>query len=115
MLMTRNRMSELEWNQIRMVPVLHNRVEFAMEVRKAFEAFRPRQIAVEYPDTLKEKILAAVQRLPLLSVVYYEEADGVYTYVPVEATDGQVEAIRLGLSAGLPVHFVDRGHGRLSS
>lgn len=106
--MTRNRMSELEWNQIRMVPILHNRVEFALEVRKAFEAFRPQQVAVEYPDTLKEKTLAAVQRLPLLSVVYYEEADGVFTYLPVEATDGQVESIRLGLSAGLPVHFVDR-------
>jgi len=101
-------MSELEWNQIRMVPILHNRVEFALEVRKAFEAFRPQQVAVEYPDTLKEKTLAAVQRLPLLSVVYYEEADGVFTYLPVEATDGQVESIRLGLSAGLPVHFVDR-------
>jgi hypothetical protein len=106
--MIRTRMSELEWNQIRMVPVLHNRVEFALEVRRAFEAFRPRHVAVEYPDTLKEKTLAAVQRLPLLSVVYYEEVDGVFTYLPLEPTDGQVEAIRLGLSAGLPIHFVDR-------
>ena len=106
--MIRTRVSELEWNQIRMVPILHNRVEFALEVRRAFEAFRPQQIAVEYPDTLKEKTLAAVQRLPLLSVVYYEEVDGIFTYLPVEPTDGQVEAIRLGLSAGLPVHFVDR-------
>jgi len=101
-------MSELEWNRIRLVPVLHNRVEFALEVRRAFEAFGPRHVAVEYPDTLKEKTLAAVGRLPLLSVVYYEEADGVFTYLPLEPTDAQVEAIRLGISAGLPVHFVDR-------
>jgi hypothetical protein len=106
--MTRTRMRELEWNQIRMVPVLHNRVEFALEVRKAFEAFRPHHVAVEYPDTLKDKVLAGVQRLPLLSVVYYEEADGVFIYLPLEPTDGQVEAIRLGLSAGVPIHFVDR-------
>jgi len=91
-----------------MVPILHNRVEFALEVRRAFEAFRPDHVAVECPDTLKEKILAGVQRLPLLSVVTYEEADGVFVYLPLEPTDGQVETIRLGLSAGLPVHFVDR-------
>jgi len=100
--------TEIRWNQIRIVPILHNRVEFALEVRRAFEAFKPRHVAVEYPETLREKILAGVERLPLLSVVYYEEEDGVFTYLPLEPTDGQVEAVRLALSAGLPLHFVDR-------
>jgi hypothetical protein len=106
--MTATGMSELQWNQIRIVPILHNRVEFALEVRRVFEAFMPHHVAVEYPDTLKEKILAGVRRLPLLSVVTYEEVDGVFIYLPLEPTDGQVELIRLGLSAGVPVHFVDR-------
>jgi hypothetical protein len=106
--MTETEMNELQWNQIRMVPILHNRVEFALEVRRIFETFRPRHVAVEYPDTLKDKILAGVRRLPLLSVVTYEEGDGVFVYLPLEPTDGQIEVIRLGLSAGVPVHFVDR-------
>ena len=98
----------IQWKNIRMAPVLHNRMEFAMEVRNAFEEFRPEQVAVEYPDTLKNKILEGVKRLPLLSVVHYEEKDGTFIYLPLEPTDGQVEAIRLALSNNIPVHFIDR-------
>jgi hypothetical protein len=100
--------NRIEWKNIRLVPILHNMMEFAMEVRRQFEEFRPDHVAVEYPDTLEEKILQGVKRLPLLSVVYYEETDGSLIYLPLEPTDGQVEAIRLGLSKGLPVHFIDR-------
>jgi len=98
----------IEWNHIRLVPILHNRVEFAVEVRRQFEAFKPDQLAVEYPDTLRDKILQGVDRLPLLSVVYYQEEDGSLIYLPVEPTDGQVEALRLARSEGIPVHFIDR-------
>ncbi len=99
---------KIQWKNIRMAPVLHNRMEFAIEVRNAFEEFRPQHVAVEYPDTLKDKILEGVKRLPLLSVVHYEEKDGTFIYLPLEPTDGQVEAIRLALSNDIPVHFVDR-------
>ncbi len=79
-----------------------------MEVRRRFERFRPDAVAVEFPDTLKTGILRAVERLPLLSVVFYEEADGAFVYLPVEPTDGQVEVLRLARSAGIPAHFIDR-------
>ena len=91
-----------------MVPVLHNRVEFAIEVRRQFEEFKPDCVAVEFPDTLEEKIVKGIKRLPLLSVVYYEEEDGEFIYLVLEPTDGQVEAVRLALSKGIPVHFIDR-------
>ncbi|MBW1783959.1 MAG: hypothetical protein JRL30_24870 [Deltaproteobacteria bacterium] len=100
--------TEIERKHIRMVPILHNRMEFALEVRRVFEAFNPDHVAVEYPDTLKEKIIEGVKRLPLLSVVHYEERDGTFTYLPLEPTDGQVEAIRLALSKGIQLHFIDR-------
>ena len=100
--------TKIEWKNIRMVPILHNRVEFALEVRRAFEEFKPDHVAVEYPDTLKEKIIDGVKRLPLLSVVHYEEKDGAFTYLLLEPTDGQIEAIRLSLSARIPLHFIDR-------
>jgi hypothetical protein len=102
---TKNR---IEWKNIRLVPIIHNRMEFAIEVRRQFEEFRPDHVAVEYPDTLGDKILKGVKRLPLLSVVYYEDKDGAFTYLLMEPTDGQVEAVRTALSEGLPIHFIDR-------
>ena len=98
----------IEWNNIRLVPILHNRMEFALEVRRQFEEFKPDCVAVEYPDTLGGKIFQGIKRLPLLSVVYYEEKDGAFTYLVLEPTDAQVEAVRLALSKSVPVHFIDR-------
>ncbi len=98
----------IQWKNIRLVPILHNKMEFAVEVRRQFEEFRPDLIAVEYPETLESKILQGAKRLPLLSVVYYQESDGTFVYLLLEPTDGQVEAIRLGLSEGIPIHFIDR-------
>ncbi|MBU2499341.1 MAG: hypothetical protein KKE57_10600, partial [Proteobacteria bacterium] len=97
-----------EWGNTRLVPILHNRVEFALEVRRQFEEFGPEQVAVEFPQTLRDPILRGIERLPLLSAVYYQESDGAFVYLLVEPTDGQVEALRLALEKGLPVHFIDR-------
>ena len=91
-----------------MVPILHNRLEFALAVKQAFEDFRPDHVAVEYPHTLKSRILQGVKRLPLLSVVHYEGADGAFIYLPLEPCDGQVEAVRLALAHDIPLHFIDR-------
>lgn len=98
----------IESRGVRFVPILHNRVEFAVEVRRQFEAFQPDCVAVEYPPTLRQAILDGVRRLPLLSVVHYAESDGAFTYLLIEPTDGQVEAIRLAQECGRPIHFVDR-------
>jgi len=83
-------------------------MEFTLEVRRQFKAFRPDHVAVEYPSTLKEKILQGIKRLPYLSVVHYEESDGTFIYLLLEPTDGQVEALRLAIEHRIPVHFVDR-------
>ncbi len=101
-------MKRIEWENIRFVPILHGKVEFAIEVRRQFEEFQPDCVAVEYPETLREKIIQAVKRLPLISVVYYTEKDGSFVYLLIEPTDPQVEAIRLSLEKGIPVYFIDR-------
>ncbi|OQX63040.1 MAG: hypothetical protein B5M55_07500, partial [Desulfococcus sp. 4484_242] len=69
------------WRNIRIVPVIHNRMEFAIEVRRQFDEFKPDIVAVEYPDTLKSRVLQGVRRLPYLSVVFYEERDGTLVYL----------------------------------
>jgi len=106
--MTRMRHDKIEWQNVRLVPILHNRMEFATEVRRQFEAFRPDHVAIEYPSTLKEKILQGIKRLPYLSVVHYEESDGTFIYLLLEPTDGQIEAVRLALENNIPIHFIDR-------
>jgi hypothetical protein len=103
--MTKNR---IEWKNIRFVPVLHGRMEFALEVRRQFREFKPDQVAVEYPNTLRDLILRGIKRLPLLSAVYYQESDGAFIYLLLEPTDPLVEAVRLALENDIPVHFIDR-------
>ncbi|MBN1628057.1 MAG: hypothetical protein JW944_16175, partial [Deltaproteobacteria bacterium] len=98
----------IQWRNVRFVPILHNRMEFALEIRRQFHEYRPDHVAVEYPSTLGEKILIGIKRLPLLSVIHYEEGDGTFIYLLLEPTDGQVEAIRLALEYNVPVHFIDR-------
>jgi hypothetical protein len=105
----RDEMSQrIEWNTIRLVPILHNKLEFALEVQRQFQEFMPDCVAVEFPDTLKGKIIQGIRRFPLLSVVYYQEKGGDFTYLLLEPTDGQVEAVRLALERNIPIHFIDR-------
>ena len=106
--MNKMRKNRIEWKNVCLFPILHNRMEFALEVRRQFQQFRPDHVAVEYPSTIKEKVLQGIERLPLLSVVYYEERDGTFIYLPIEPTDGQIEAVRLALANKIPVHFIDR-------
>ncbi|MGD9160485.1 MAG: hypothetical protein PVG39_18860 [Desulfobacteraceae bacterium] len=98
----------LQWQNIRLVPIVHGKMEFALEVQRQFREYKPDIIAVEYPSTLKDKIIQGIKRLPLLSVVHYEESDGVFTYLLIEPADALVEAVRLGIESEVPVHFIDR-------
>ncbi|MCU0580243.1 MAG: hypothetical protein MUF69_11990, partial [Desulfobacterota bacterium] len=104
----KNQASPFVFNNIHLVPILHNRLEFALEVNRRFRAFQPTALAVELPPTLQEKVSLAVERLPLLSAVVYQEKTGRHIYLVIEPVDGIVEALRLGREEGVPVFFVDR-------
>ena len=97
------------------VPVLHGRLELAVAVRQALDGAQPDCVAVELPETLGGPVLRGVGRLPLLSVVAYQDATGRPVYLPIEPADPLVEALRVGLERKLPVHLVDQdveGYGR---
>ena len=99
----------IRWENVIIFPILHNKLEFTLELKKQFEIISPDCVAVEYPATLKKRIVQAIQRLPFLSVVYYKEekADD-FVYLLIEPTDAQVEAIRICLENNIPFYFVDR-------
>ncbi|MEW6184906.1 MAG: hypothetical protein AB1585_04100 [Thermodesulfobacteriota bacterium] len=97
-----------QYQNLRFLPILHNRLEFALEVHRQFFDYRPQALAVELPSTLEIPVLTAVKRLPFLSVVLYREKSGQHIYLPIEPIDGIIEALRLALENDCPIFFVDR-------
>lgn len=99
-----------EGGRVLLLPTLHQKLEFAVLVRRAFHAFRPAAVAVELPRTIEDAFRRAVLRLPLLSVVLYPDGDET-VYLPVEPHEAMVEAARLALENGVPLALVDRDDG----
>jgi hypothetical protein len=90
------------------LPAVPGRVEFASEVRRLLQAERPDVVAVELPVALTTPYRRALDRLPQLSVIVYEDeqADRA-VYIPVEVTDPFVEALRTAAELDIPTAFVD--------
>ncbi len=111
--------SSLQRGRFGYLPVAPGRLEFAIEVRRRILAERPQVVAIELPDTLESFYLDAIQRLPQVSIVFYndvssqdkahrseEEAEQA-VYVPVEPADPFVEAIRSAQEIGAQIVFAD--------
>src|SRR5580698_11460269 len=99
--------SSLQRGRFSYLPVVPGRIEFSIEVRRRILAERPAVVAVELPETLEEAWLEAIQRLPQISVIFYndpsarpharfetDEESVPAVYVPIEPSDPFVEAIR---------------------
>ncbi len=92
---------------VHVLPVLHERLEFADLVRRTFTRLEPDAVALEIPSSLGRIWLRAVDRLPSISVLLYENSAGQTIYLPVHPADPMVEAARLAREAGLEPHCVD--------
>src|SRR4051812_47615076 len=88
-------------------PVLHGSLPFAWAVREIFLRERPDCVAVELPESLGTFVDRAVKRLPLLSVLRYDQKEGP-AFLLVEPGDGVFEALRLARERAVPSHLVDR-------
>ena len=94
-------------------PVVPGRLEFAIEVRRAILRDQPCVVAVELPTTLREAYLRAIERLPEMSVILYNDdpEEDRAIYVPVEPADPFTEAIRSGREVGAEIVFADPDAG----
>jgi hypothetical protein len=89
------------------IPIVHYSLEFASAVRHLFQRIQPDAVAVELPGSVRDVVIKGVHRLPEVSVVLYENQKGETIYLPIEPTDPVIEAVRSGIEADIPVHFVD--------
>ena len=83
-------------------------MEFADAVRQEIRREPPQFVAVELPATFENAYGRSVERLPKLSIIIYNsDAADEAVYVPVEATDPFVEALRSAREFGIPAAFLD--------
>jgi hypothetical protein len=92
---------------VHVLPVLHERLEYADLVRVAVDQIQPQAIAVEIPSSLGRAWLQAVDRLPAISVLLYENSLDQTIYLPVHPADPLVEAARMARERGLRLACAD--------
>jgi hypothetical protein len=93
---------------LRYLPVLPGRLEFAAAIRHALLREQPRVVAVELPMSLDAPYRRAVRRLPEITVLLYEGvSEEQLIYVPVEPADPFTEAVRTGLEIGAEIVFIE--------
>ena len=98
----------LSAGNLRFLPVLPGRLEFAAAVRHALLREQPKIVAVELPISLGEQYLRAVRRLPEITVILYAgETEEEAVYVPVEPADPFTEAVRTAIEIGAHVVFIE--------
>jgi hypothetical protein len=100
-----------EVGNVYLLPVLHQKLEFARPVREAILALSPDFVAVELPAGLEDVYISAVNRLPCLSYITKGDldspgAEGVSLW-KIEPTDPFCEAVRAARELEIPVRFVD--------
>ncbi len=92
---------------IRILPVLHDRVDFGALVNRLLRALDPAVVAVELPTTLADAVKTAVARLPQMSAVVSEEPGEDAVVWVVAAGDPMVEALRWAAENGRTVVLID--------
>lgn len=85
--------------RVRLLPVLHGRLEFARAVRAHLDATSPTSVVVEIPREVEDEWLAAVHALPTIGALAIEIGASA-RYLLVEPCDPSVEAARWALERG---------------
>jgi hypothetical protein len=93
--------------RVRLLPIVHERVDLAALIHAGLELIDPAVVALELPTTLQQAAERAVGRLPKITVVISEEtAEDALVWV-VAPGDPLVEALRWANERQRPVVLVD--------
>jgi hypothetical protein len=92
---------------LRLLPIVHDRVELAAVARAVLDAWQPAAVAVELPTTLADAAERAAARLPRISIVLAEQRGEPATVWVVAPGDPLAEALRWARERNLPRLFVD--------
>ena len=92
---------------VRVMPVLHERLDLAPIIGRTLEMLQPEAVAVELPTTLTEAAAKAVARLPRISAVISEEPGEDALVWVVTPGDPMVEAMRWAVEHDREVLLVD--------
>jgi hypothetical protein len=92
---------------IRLLPILHERIDLASLVHGVLGQLRPAAVAVELPTTLAEAVTRAVGRLPKISLVVSEEPGEEALVWVVTPGDPLVEGMRWAAENQRPILLVD--------
>lgn len=94
---------------IRLLPVVHARIEMAAVARAVLDAADPSAVAVELPTTFEEPVARAIRRLPRVSLVLAHPEDDDEEAVVWTAAPGEpfAEALRWAAERGRPGLPVD--------
>ncbi|MBI1292323.1 hypothetical protein GC173_13970 [bacterium] len=89
------------------VPMEPGVLGWAMAARRVLAAYNPDAILVEYPAALQDQVLELAGRLPVITVLGWRVEPGDARMIIGDPCDARMEAMRLAVEAGLPVHCVD--------
>ena len=92
---------------IRILPVLHDRVDFGSLVTRLLAVVDPSMVAVELPTTLADAVRTTVNRLPQISAVISEEPGEDAVVWIVAPGDPMVEALRWAAEHGRKTALID--------
>ena len=99
-------------NSIYFVPVWRHHLNFAVLVQRAVQQLQLSQqdlVAVELPQSAAKPVLAAIAKLPRVSLVISTLRDSDQREVfGITPCDGIVEGIRVAIEQQIPLQFIDQ-------
>lgn len=97
----------LQKHQIFGIPIIHYNMEFAAQVKLAFDFLKPDCVAVELAETMQLQLLHAASRLPDISIAITYDSNDSPLYYLCEPCDGAFEGLRSALENKLPAYCID--------
>lgn len=94
--------------RIQILPVVHGSGNFSQAVRKKLLSSHCDCLAVCLPPEFQSTVEAGITKLPHITLSCLQEAEGTYSYVPVDPCQPVIMALRIAMEEGLPRRFIDR-------